>query len=245
MDMDLKGKVAIVTGGGTGIGEAICLALAREGANIVIANRNIENAKLVLSEVKKMKVDGLALCTDVTKKKDVENMIRCVIDKFGKVDILVNNAGILHGVQIEDLKEDDWDKVVDTNLKSVFLCSKLVLIEMMKKKYGKIINISSMAGECGGIYSGVDYSAAKGGVIALTKCLALKGAGYDINVNSVAPGRIKTKSTEHLNFTSSGIPLGRIGAVEDVADTVVFLSSDRSSYITGATIDVNGGLLMR
>jgi 3-oxoacyl-[acyl-carrier protein] reductase len=243
--LDLEGKVALVTGGGRGIGRAIALGLASQGAAIAIADINTADAESVLESVKDPGVIGLAVKADISSTTDLKKMMKTVMDRFGKIDILINNAGVTQKVEIEDLTESDWDRVVDINLKGTFFCSQLVFGEMKKRRYGKIVNIASVAGERGGRFAGVNYSSSKAGIIVMTKCFALSGGPYGINVNAIAPGLISSEMSKQLDFAVSEIPLGRLGTPEEVADLAVFLSTERSRYITGTTIDINGGIFMR
>ncbi|MEK6645193.1 MAG: 3-oxoacyl-ACP reductase family protein [Candidatus Firestonebacteria bacterium] len=247
--MKLKNKVAVVTGAGRGIGKTIALALAKEGAKVVINDVNFELSQMVASEIKKKNREAIALQSDVSNSIEVTNMVDEIIKKFKKIDILVNNAGIMQSISVEKMTEENWDKMMAINLKGVFLCSKAVMKYMKKQKSGKIINISSLAGKSGGIMVGANYSASKAGVIAFTKSLARELAPYKINVNAVAPGTADTDmaklfSAEQRRKIIDAIPLGRFANPEDIANAVVFLASNRADYITGATLDVNGGLLM-
>ena len=181
---------------------------------------------------------------DISNEVSVKKMISDVLSRFGKIDILINNAGIIDSVPIPDMDIKDWEKVIDVNLKGTFLCSKYAIESMKKNRSGKIVNISSLAGQVGGLKVSPDYSSSKAGIICLAKSFARYGAQYGINVNSICPGFIETEMTKGRDDPSS-VPLGRLGTPEDVAKAVFFLSSSLSDYITGATIDVNGGLLMR
>lgn len=243
--MDLKGKVAVITGGGRGIGRAIALGMAAEGADIVLADVNIPDTESVLEAVSRMGVKGIAVKVDISKIPDLERMRDLVIAEFGRIDILVNNAGVAQKVEIDGLTESDWDRVVDINMKGTFFCSQLVFDEMKKRRYGKIINIASMAGERGGRFAGVNYSASKAGVIVMTKCFAMNGGPFNINVNAIAPGLISSEMSKQLDFDTKEIPLARLGTPEEVADLACFLASEKSKYITGTTIDINGGIYMR
>jgi Dehydrogenases with different specificities (related to short-chain alcohol dehydrogenases) len=244
-DLDFEGKVAVITGGGRGIGRAIALDMAMEGADIVIADVNTLDVEKVLEDVEKYGTKGLAIKVDISKFSDIEKMKESIITRFGKIDFLVNNAGITQKVEIEDLTEQDWDRVLNINLKGTFFCSQLIFSEMKKRKFGKIINIASMAGERGGRFAGVNYSSSKAGIIVMTKCFAMRGGSYNINVNAIAPGLINSEMSKQLDFATNDIPLGRLGTPEEVADLTVFLASEKSRYITGATIDINGGIFMR
>ncbi|MEE8564265.1 MAG: 3-oxoacyl-ACP reductase family protein [Atribacterota bacterium] len=247
--MDLVNKVAIVTGAGRGIGKAIAIDLAREGANIIAIDVDIQTAEKVAKEIKSLDRQALAIQVDVSDSKEVIRMVQLVIKKFKRVDILVNNAAIIKRGSIEDLKEDDWDRVIDVNLKGAFNCMKAVVGIMKKQKYGKIVNISSIAGKIGDLASAPCYGASKAGMTCLAKSLARELASYNINVNVVAPHAIETDmsrewSEEKRKSIIADIPLGRLGEPEDIAEAVVFLVSDKAKFITGEVLDVNGGCLM-
>ncbi len=246
--MRLKDRVALVTGGGRGIGKAIALALAKEGADIVACDINLENLKEVAAEVEKMGRKILILKADVSKVSEVEEMVKKALDKFTKIDILVNNAGITRDNLIVRMSEEEWDQVLDINLKGAFNCLKAVARPMMKQRSGRIINIASVVGMMGNPGQ-ANYAASKAGIIGLTKSAAKELASRGINVNAIAPGFIKTAMTEALDDEikerlTSQIPLKRLGEVKDVANLVVFLASNDASYITGEVIKVDGGMLM-
>ncbi len=249
MLIDLKGKTAIITGSGRGIGRAIALKLAESGANIVIndivGSQDAENTK---KEVEALGVQALCVLGDVRSEEDVQNLVKQTLDTFGRVDILVNNAGITRDGLLIRMKEEDWDNVLDINLKGAFHCTKAVIKPMMKQKYGTIVNMASIVGVMGNA-SQVNYAASKAGLIGLTKSVAKEYAKKNIRANAVAPGFIRSKMTdvlaedvkkEYLN----AIPLGRFGEVDDIANTVLYLVSDLSSYVTGQTIHIDGGLVM-
>jgi len=247
--MDLVDKVAIVTGAGRGIGKAIAIALTREGASVIINDVDIQTAEKVTKEIKSLGWKALAIQADVSDSKEVNQMVQSAIKKFKRVDILVNNAAIIKRGSIEDLNEEDWDRVMDVNLKGAFNCMKAVAGIMKKQRYGKIVNISSIAGKIGDLASAPCYGASKAGMICLAKSLARELAAYNINVNVVAPHAIKTDmskewSEEKRKNIIANIPLGRMGEPEDIAEAVVFLVSDKAKFITGEVLDVNGGCLM-
>ncbi len=247
--MNLVNKVAIVTGAGRGIGKAIAIALAREGANIIINDIDIQTAEEVAKEIKSLDRQALAIQVDVSDSKEVNRMVELVLKKFNRVDILVNNAAIIKRGSIDDLTEEDWDRVIDVNLKGAFNCAKAVVGIMKKQRYGKIVNISSIAGKIGDLASAPCYGASKAGMTCLAKSLARELASYNINVNVVAPHAIETDmskewSEEKRKSIIADIPLARLGEPEDVAEAVAFLVSDKAKFITGEVLDVNGGCLM-
>jgi 3-oxoacyl-[acyl-carrier protein] reductase len=242
--MELSGKAAVITGAARGIGAAIARYLASNGASVVIADISGEAAAGFVSELETEGFKAIAVQTDISDEKSVSGMMDMTLRKFGKVDILVNNAGIIDSNPIPEMKIEDWDKVMGVNLKGTYLCSKAAIDIIIKNGGGRIVNISSMAGQLGGLKVGPDYSASKAGIIGLTKSFARYGAKYGINVNAVCPGFIETEMTKGRDDPAS-VPLGRLGMPEDVAKAVFFLASSLSDYITGATIDVNGGLYMR
>lgn len=244
--MSLKNKTAIVTGGRQGIGCGIVRALAKEGCNIVISDIVEEDCEKVAEEIKKMGAEALVVKCDVSKKEDVDNLIKKTIEKFGKLDILVNNAGIYPFKPFMEMKESDWDKVMNINLKSMFLCSQTAAKEM--KNGGKIVDISSIASVVG--FEGlVHYCASKGGVNGMIRAMALELAPKKINVNAVAPGAIDTpgaaSSPEQVKQTICAIPWQRMGKPEDIANAVVFLASEKADYITGQVLIVDGGWTLR
>jgi 3-oxoacyl-[acyl-carrier protein] reductase len=246
--LDLKGKVAIVTGGAQGIGKSIANQLAQAGANVVIADVMEEVAKSTAQEISQKGNEAISIKVDVSSLSSVEEMVKKTLDKFGRIDILVNNAGITRDALVMRMKEEDWDLVLDINLKGAFNCIKVVSPIMVKQKSGKIVNIASIVGIIGNIGQ-ANYSASKAGLIALTKTCARELASRRINVNAVAPGFIQTSMTERLpaqvkEKLSSQIPFGEIGKPEDVASAVLFLVSEKASYITGEVIRVDGGMAM-
>jgi 3-oxoacyl-[acyl-carrier protein] reductase len=249
--MQLGDQVAFITGAGRagkGIGRAIALRLAQEGAKIAIADFVPEAADAVAKEVEAMGGEALALHGSVASPQDVDQMVQAAVDRFGKVDILVNNAGITRDNLLVRMSEEDWDAVLDTNLKGVFNCTRAVARLMMRERRGKIVNMSSVMGIMGNAGQ-ANYSASKGGVIALTKSTAKELGSRGINVNAVAPGFIQTVMTEEMaedakKGIADQIPLKRLGTPEDVAEVVLFLSSEASSYITGQVITVDGGIVM-
>ena len=247
--MSMTGKIAIVTGAGQGIGRAIALSLSQKGANLVIADINDVTAAEVVKEIQKAGGKAISVKTDVSKVDEIKRLVNKTVQEFETIDILVNNAGILHLTQIEDIVEEEWDRMMAVNLKSVFFMSQQVLPYMKAKKSGRIINISSLAGRMGGYTNGVGYSASKAGIIGLTMAFARRIAEYNITVNAVAQGTTESEiirqiSPENMEALKQTIPMKRLGKPENIAEVVAFLASDASEFITGAVIDVNGGIFM-
>jgi len=255
--VELKGKVAIVTGAGQGIGKAIALELAKAGANLVLVDIQEDTIEKIKEEIEGIGREVLAIRMDVSKWEDAERMAQRVIERFGRIDILVNNAGIAPkgkgGVQlrISDIGDQDWDTIMNVNLKGVFNCSKAVMPFIINQRSGKIVNTGSIAGLTGGAVSlaSAPYCVSKAGVICLTKVLARELAQYNINVNAVAPGRIVTQMTEIIDLESQEeakrqTPLGRFGKPIDIARAVLFLVSESADYITGETMVIDGGRTM-
>ncbi|MBY0120733.1 3-oxoacyl-[acyl-carrier-protein] reductase [Bacillus sp. S/N-304-OC-R1] len=247
--MKLEGKAALVTGASRGIGREIALELARQGADIAVNySGSEERANGVVAEIKEMGRNAIAIQCDVSDSESVANMVKATIDAFGKLDILVNNAGITKDNLLMRMKEDEWDDVININLKGVFLCTKAVTRQMMKQRSGRIINISSIVGVSGNPGQ-ANYVAAKSGVIGLTKTTAKELASRGITVNAVAPGFITTDMTDKLqeevkDAMLKQIPLARFGEPSDIANIVVFLASEDSRYMTGQTLHVDGGMVM-
>lgn len=247
--MKAKDKVAIVTGAGRGIGKAIALALAAEGADIVIADYAIDNVQSVIDEINGYGRKAIAVKANVADPADADAIVKAAVDEFGKVDILVNNAGITRDALILKMTEQDWDAVLNVNLKGTFNCTKAVVKTLLKQKRGgRIVNMASVMGIIGNAGQ-ANYSASKAGVIALTKTTAKELGSRGINVNAVAPGFIQTAMTDELpenvrEKISDQIPLRKLGTPEDVAKVVLFLCSDDSEYITGQVIHVDGGMVM-
>ncbi|HHV95512.1 MAG TPA: 3-oxoacyl-[acyl-carrier-protein] reductase [Clostridiaceae bacterium] len=247
--MQLKGKTAIVTGSGRGLGKAIALKLAQMGANIVLNDiSGSEDIDATAEEFKALGYNVVVTKGDVRNPDDVENMVKTAIEAFGRIDILVNNAGITRDALLIRMTEKDWDDVLDINLKGAFLCTKAVAKVMIKQRSGKIINIASVSGVMGNAGQ-ANYSASKAGLIGLTKSTARELASRGITCNAVAPGFIQSKMTEVLpeklkeEYLNS-IPLKRFGTPEDVANVVGFLASPDSDYVTGQVIHIDGGLVM-
>jgi 3-oxoacyl-[acyl-carrier protein] reductase len=246
--LELIGKVALITGGAQGIGKAVALLLARNGADLVISDINLAKAQETAKEVQANGRKALALKVDVANLEDVEQMVQTVLEEFHQIDILVNNAGIARDKLILRMTEEDWDAVLDVNLKGTFNCTKVVIRHMSKQKNGKIVNIASVVGEMGNAGQ-ANYSASKAGVIGFTKTIAREFAKRGINVNAIAPGYIETPLTDTLSEKVKEelkrmIPLERLGRPEDVAEAVLFLVSGASNYITGQVLNVNGGIYM-
>ncbi|MBP2256164.1 3-oxoacyl-[acyl-carrier-protein] reductase [Virgibacillus alimentarius] len=245
----LKGKNALVTGSSRGIGRAIALELAKQGANVVVNYAGSEDkAQAVVEEIENMGVKSFKVKANVADESDVKKMVKEVIGQFGTMDILVNNAGVTKDNLLMRMKPEEFDQVININLKGVFLCTKAVTRQMMKQKAGKIINVSSIVGVSGNPGQ-ANYVAAKAGVIGLTKSTAKELASRNIHVNAVAPGFISTDMTDELTKEQkesmlSMIPLAKLGSAEDVAKTVRFLASDDANYITGQTIHIDGGMVM-
>ena len=247
--IDLTGKIALVTGGSRGIGRAVCLKLAACGADVAVNfSGDVGAAETVAGEVRNMGRRATAIRADVADAASVQSMMDKVAGEFGGVDILVNNAGVNSDGLLVRMKEEDWDRVIAVNLKGTFNCSQAAAKVMMKKRSGNIINVSSVVGITGNAGQ-ANYTAAKAGVIGLTKTCARELASRNIRVNAVAPGFIETEMTAALSEelraqVASRIPLGYFGAADDVANCIVFLASDASGYITGQTIVVDGGMVI-
>lgn len=247
----LKGKRALITGGSSGIGKEIALRFAREGASVAVFGTNQERCQQVLEELNANKVDGQlfsAVVVNVAEKKAVEEAVQHLLTEWGAIDILVNNAGITRDNLLMKMTEEDWDAVIDTNLKSVYNACQALVRSMIKARTGKIINISSVVGLTGNAGQ-VNYAASKAGMIGFTKALAQELAARNVCVNCIAPGFIKTRMTDVLvDAQKEGllkkIPMGRMGEPQDIADAAVFLGSDLSKYITGQVLTVDGGMVM-
>ncbi|MBQ4061538.1 MAG: SDR family oxidoreductase [Christensenellaceae bacterium] len=241
--MELKGKTAIVTGAAQGIGYESAALMAKRGANVVISDINKAGSEAAAAKIGE---NACAFAGDISDLEYHKKLVEFTIEKFGRIDILVNNAGISGQIDILDITPEAYDKVHSINLRGATFLSSLVMRHMTENKYGRIVNIASLAGERGGLYAGVHYSTSKAGVIVLTKCLALKGGAYGITANAVAPGLIDTALAGLFTEDSvKEIPMKRFGTPAEVAEAVAFLASDRASYISGCTIDVNGGQFMR
>ncbi len=242
----LAGKVAIVTGGTRGIGLAIARLLAEDGASVVVSGRDAARLEAAVKELESLGAPAMAVAADAAKREDADRLVEATRERFGRVDVLVNNAGITRDQLLVRMKDDDWDQVLDTNLRGVFLMTRAVGKVMMRQKSGRIINIASTAGAMGNPGQ-VNYSAAKAGVIGLTKAAGRELAHWNILVNAVAPGLIETDMAASIPAEAreamlQQVPLKRIGQGREVAEVVRFLAGDGASYITGQTIHVNGGM---
>jgi len=246
--VELSGKVALVTGGAQGIGKAIALLLAKNGADVAISDINLEKAQETANEIESMGQRSLALKANVADLKEVEQMVEAIVQQLGRIDILVNNAGITRDRLILRMTEEDWDAVLNVNLKGTFNCTKAAIRYMSKQKSGKVVSIASVTGEMGNAGQ-ANYGASKAGVIGFTKTIAREFAARGINVNAIAPGYIQTAMTDAVpdkakEMLKQMIPMERLGQPEDVAEAVLFLVTERSSYITGQVLNVNGGIYM-
>ncbi|RJQ22839.1 MAG: 3-oxoacyl-[acyl-carrier-protein] reductase [Nitrospiraceae bacterium] len=246
--MRLEGKKAVITGAAQGIGKSIALGMAREGADICVADVNIENSEKTAQEICALGVKSIAVRLDVSKQDEVAKAFETSVKEFGRIDILVNNAGITRDTVLLRMKEEDWDAVININLKGSFLCSKEAVRIMAKQRYGKIISISSVVAFMGNPGQ-INYSSSKAGLIGLTKTIAKEYASRGIRANAVAPGFIQTAMTDVLTDAvkdemRKAIPLGEFGTPEDVANAVIFLASAEADYITGQVIHINGGMYM-
>ncbi|RMG53398.1 MAG: 3-oxoacyl-[acyl-carrier-protein] reductase [Acidobacteria bacterium] len=246
--MDVTERVAVVTGASRGIGRDTALALARAGADLVLLARSEDRLRAVAEEIERLGRRALPLRADVTVAEQVTAAVTEAKRQYGRIDILVNNAGITRDGLLLRMKREDWDAVIETNLTSVYLCCQAVLPHMLRARYGRIINITSVLGQMGGAGS-TNYAASKAGIIGFTKALAREVASRNITVNAIAPGFIETAMTEALDEKRrqeliASIPLGRVGEGRDVAAGVVFLASEAAGYITGQVLNINGGIYM-
>jgi len=246
--MMLSDKVAIVTGASRGIGRSIALALAAQGVKVVASARNAEALANLVDEIKGQGGDALAVAGDVAVEADANALVEEAVAAYGQLDILVNNAGITRDGLLLRMKNEDWDAVLDTNLKGAFLCIRAAAKVMSKQRSGRIINISSVVGEMGNAGQ-ANYCASKAGLLGLTKSVARELARRNVTVNAITPGFIVTDMTDNMTdkareAMTEQIPLGRLGEADDIANAVVFLASDQSAYITGQVLGVNGGMYM-
>jgi 3-oxoacyl-[acyl-carrier protein] reductase len=246
--LELQGQVALITGGAQGIGKAIAQLLARRGAKVIVSDINLESARETVREMEGLGHKAMAIQANVLVQSEVEKMVQDVMDAFGQIHILVNNAGVARDKLLLRMTEEDWDFVLDINLKGTFHCTKAVIRHMSKQRMGRIVNIASVVGEMGNAGQ-ANYSASKAGVIGFTKSVAREFASRGILVNAIAPGYIVTPMTDAIPDKAKEelkrmIPLERLGKPEDVAQAVLFLVSEASSYITGQVLNVNGGIYM-
>lgn len=244
----MKDKVAVVTGASRGIGRSIALALAGEGAKIVASARNSAELEKLVAEISEKGGEAIAVAGDVAVTADADRLVESAVVAYGRLDILVNNAGITRDGLLLRMKDEDWDAVLNVNLKGAFLCTRAAAKVMSKQRYGRIINISSVVGEMGNAGQ-ANYCASKAGLLGLTKSVARELARRNVTVNAVTPGFIVTDMTEALpektrEELASQIPLGHLGDAEDIAHAVMFLASDRARYVTGQVLGVNGGMYM-
>ncbi len=249
---DLKNKVAIVTGARRGMGKSHALTLAKAGAKVLVSDISQEECQLVVDEIKKAGGEAMAAKCDVSKKEEVEKMVKAAVGQWGKLDILVNNAGICQFKPFLDITEEEWDRTIDINLKGYFLCAQTAAKEMAKQKSGAIVNVASIAmGQVGvGFSTLAHYSASKGGIVAMTETMAIELGPLNIRVNAIAPGVIETPMIDPIKQDEKAmkgilarLPLGRVGKAEEVSNLVLFLASDASSYMTGSTVVIDGGWL--
>ena len=246
----LVGRTAIVTGAGQGMGKAVAIALARRGANVVVNDRSEESAVRTASDLGALGADVIAVPADVRDGGAVRRMVEQAVDRFGAVAILVNNAGALRPTPVIDIDEEEWDFIIDVNLKGTFLCSQAVLPTMQQAGWGRIVNFSSTAGKNVSTVGGAHYTAAKAGILGFTRHLAKEVAADGITVNAVCPGLIDTEMVRNtiddgrIAAYERSFPIPRLGRPDEVAELVAFLASDRAAYITGASLDINGGDLM-
>ncbi|MDP3296867.1 MAG: 3-oxoacyl-[acyl-carrier-protein] reductase [Thermodesulfovibrionia bacterium] len=246
--MKLKDKNVFITGSGQGIGKQIAIAMAKEGANVAVSDINIENAGAAAQEIRSLGRKSIAIKLDVSKQNEVIAAFETFKNEFGVLDILVNNAGITKDTLVLRMKDDDWDAVINVNLKGTFLCSREAIKLMVKQQHGNIISMSSVVAFTGNPGQ-VNYSASKAGIVGLTKTIAKEYASRGIKANAVAPGFIQTAMTEAIpekirEEMKKNIPLGYFGAPEDVANAVIFLASSDADYITGQVLHINGGMYM-
>ena len=247
MTSDFAGRVAIVTGAGRGMGRAVASRLAAGGAKLVVNDLDADSAEGTAGALREAGAEALATPGDVTSSADVARMVASALGHFGRIDVLVNNAGVLRPTPVFDIEEEEWDMVVNGNLKSTYLCSRAVLPAMREQGWGRIVNFSSTAGKSVSTVGGAHYTASKAAILGFTRHLAKEEAAHGITVNAVCPGLIDTEmvrstiSKERTAAYASSFPIGRLGEPYEVAELVAFLASDKAAYITGASLDINGG----
>ena len=246
--MSLAGRVALITGASQGIGRACALSLAQAGATVAVAARNQDKLNELVTEVEASSGKAAAFALDVSDEEQIKSAVKAALAQFGKIDILVNNAGITRDQLVMRMKRADWDAVINTNLTSAYLCTQQVIGSMLKQRWGRIVNVTSVFGQTGQAGQ-ANYASSKAGLIGLTMAIAREVGSRNITCNAVAPGFIETAMTSSLgdDFKQNAIkmiPLGRVGTPDDVARAVRFLASEEASYITGHVLNVNGGMLM-
>ena len=247
MTSDFAGRVAIVTGAGRGMGRAVASRLAAGGAKLVVNDLDADSAEGTAGALREAGAEALATPGDVTSSADVARMVASALGHFGRIDVLVNNAGVLRPTPVFDIEEEEWDMVVNGNLKSTYLCSRAVLPAMREQGWGRIVNFSSTAGKSVSTVGGAHYTASKAAILGFTRHLAKEEAAHGITVNAVCPGLIDTEmvratvSAERVKTYTDSFPIARIGEPWEVAELVAFLASDKAAYITGASLDINGG----
>ena len=247
--MKLENKISIVTGAARGIGRATAMLFGEEGSTVVVADIDMEGARKTADEMGEKGNKAYPVMVNLSDIGDIQSMISDIKEKYGDIHILVNNAGVFSKTQIPDMTEEEWDRVMDVNLKGAFFLSKEVFPVMIKQQYGKIVNVSSLSAKRGGFTSGINYGVSKAGLISVTKYMANFGGRHGINVNAIVPGFVDTEmfqqnSEEKKKAVINSIPIGRVASTEEVAKAILFLSSEDSDYITGEILDINGGVLM-
>ena len=247
--LSFSDRVVFVTGASRGIGRAIALVFARVGAKVALVSRTVEQLKEVADEVNELGGKALVLPTDVAVASEVDRAVEHVVDKWGRLDVLINNAGLIDFGPLDQIEPAEWDRVIGANLTGAYLCSRAAAAVMERQQDGRIVNITSVSAQTGGVSGGVHYTASKGGLAAMTKTLARDLAPHGITVNAISPGQIDADpellSPDQRKEVTAMIPLGRLGEPEEIAYAALFLASPMADYITGTTIDVNGGILKR